>query len=547
MSVPSEDGGYGEDHPLAIELPASVDGERAEERGEMSPRSAPTSIIGDEARPNDELEIEQVEILDENLQIAQEQVAQAEDAGNATAHGGESPSNFRRGSRNSGGSAVVPELDIQYPSPPPPPGSTFPGNGQQFVEDNGYSPLPERGVSVDAAAAEGNSTDMQFKLDSQGVIDLALAQHIIDNIGDLGVAKEMMTDAFGKLNDYMQVLIAKRDSARLGHEEIELQCRQAEATANEWERRNTILEEHLEMREAQLQASEATQDEVRIRLQEHEDLIAKMSAQSRELEESLAEARRLSFDLTEEAIKIDKTDPKNSGAIEAIEQGRRQSAQLGRTAHAANAVEKMLLIHGDRPGDRTLKAEFVANMSQIAGLSSITGTSVMEFPNSMMDAGKQDNLVRRAQSVVTAMSPLDKQEIIDEGGAEAIIARAATVFNELQCQHLFAVFVKHKTFKDLVAAYDDTLAEEHGRRKGLKNKESADWLRAQAAFDQRLIYAVVTTMTKHLSEVISNDAAGKNLDSDGSIRAMPHLLKTKSGERQKVANFILALPVKWPC
>ena len=103
MSVPSEDGAYGEDHPLGIELPASVDGEGAEERGAMSPRSAPTSVIGDEARHF--REVEQGEILEEGiLPIAQVPVAQAENAGDDNAHGEEPPHNFRQGQRNSGGS-----------------------------------------------------------------------------------------------------------------------------------------------------------------------------------------------------------------------------------------------------------------------------------------------------------------------------------------------------------------------------------------------------------------------------------------------------------
>ena len=224
MSVPSEDGVYGEDHPLGIELPASEDGEAAEERGVISPQSARASIIGDEVLPNDELEIEQVEILEgENRPPAQGEVAQAENAGNANAHGEEPSHNFRQGQRNSGGSAVFSEDDIHYP-PPPPPGSTFPGNGGQFAGEEGYQPPLQRGASVNAAAAEGNGTDMPFKLDSKGVIDLDLAHHTINNIGDLGVAKEMMKDAFGMVNDYLQALMAERDSARRAHEEMELQC-----------------------------------------------------------------------------------------------------------------------------------------------------------------------------------------------------------------------------------------------------------------------------------------------------------------------------------
>ena len=125
MSVPSEDGAYGEDHPLdplGIELPASVDGEAAEERGEISPRSARASIVGDQVLPNDELEIQQVDILEgENRPPAQGEVAQAENAGNANEHGEEPPHNFRQGQRNSGGSAVLPQIN---PSPTPP-GSTF--------------------------------------------------------------------------------------------------------------------------------------------------------------------------------------------------------------------------------------------------------------------------------------------------------------------------------------------------------------------------------------------------------------------------------------
>ena len=176
MSVPSEDGAYGEDHPLdplAIELPASVDGEGAEERGEMSPRSARTSIIGDEVLPNDELEI----LEGENQPPAQGEVAQAENAGNANVHGEAPPRNFRQDQRRSGESAVLPGDDIPYP-PAPPPGSIFPGNGGQFVGDNGYPPPPQRGASVNAAAAEGNGTAMPFQLDSQGLIDLAHCQDI---------------------------------------------------------------------------------------------------------------------------------------------------------------------------------------------------------------------------------------------------------------------------------------------------------------------------------------------------------------------------------
>ena len=136
--------------------------------------------------------------------------------------------------------------------------------------------------------------------------------------------------------------------------------------------------------QAELQASEATKDEARIRLQEHEDLLDKMSARSRELEESLEEAKRLSYDLSEQAIKIDKTDPKNCGAIEAINQGRRLPVALGMaSSHSADAVEKMLHRH-NRPGDATLAAEFVTNLSLVGGLLSITGTSAMQFPNSIV-------------------------------------------------------------------------------------------------------------------------------------------------------------------
>ena len=236
MSVPSEDGAYGEDlplDPLAIELPASVDGEGAEERGAMSPRSAPTSVIGDEVRHF--REVEQGEILEEGiLPIAQVPVAQAENAGDDNAHGEEPSHNFRQGQRNSGGSAVFSEDDIHYP-PPPPPGSSFPGNGGQFAGEEGYQPPPQRRASVNAAAAEGNGTDMPFKIDSQGYIDLDHAHRVINNLRDLGGAQEMLADALNAVNDYLAGIMAERDSARQAHEDIELQCIRAEATNEEWE------------------------------------------------------------------------------------------------------------------------------------------------------------------------------------------------------------------------------------------------------------------------------------------------------------------------
>ena len=44
--------------------------------------------------------------------------------------------------------------------------------------------------------------------------------------------RNMMADALGAVNDHLRAIMAERDSARQAHEEVELQCRIAEATGD---------------------------------------------------------------------------------------------------------------------------------------------------------------------------------------------------------------------------------------------------------------------------------------------------------------------------